>query len=182
MITSHNVLVVSINGAGSALESIYLIIYLVFAPKKKKAVIFLLVSGILAFCVTIVAVTIAEFPRHDRAIFVGSVCVVIGTLMYASPLLVMRLVITTRSVEYMPFLLSICSFFNAILWTSYGALKKDKFIIIPNGLGCLLGAAQLGLYANYHNGMASQGRPSESNDLDVTAQNNDKTKQRSPGC
>ncbi|KAJ7557798.1 hypothetical protein O6H91_04G010700 [Diphasiastrum complanatum] len=63
----------------------------------------------------------------------------------------MKLVITTKSVEYMPFLLSLASFVNGLIWTSYAFLGRlDVFIIVPNGIGSLLGALQLVIYFIYY--------------------------------
>ncbi|KAI6689503.1 hypothetical protein NL676_026331 [Syzygium grande] len=72
-----------------------------------------------------------------------------STIMYASPLLVMKLVIKTKSVEFMPFLLSLSCFLFGIFWLAYGLLSQDPFLIVPNGLGTALGIVQLILYAMY---------------------------------
>ncbi|MCO5580055.1 hypothetical protein L7F22_033921 [Adiantum nelumboides] len=69
--------------------------------------------------------------------------------MYAAPLAAMKNVIQTKSVESMPFLLSLCTLLNSCLWEVYGILKKDPFIIVPNALGVIFGIMQLALYAYY---------------------------------
>ncbi|PKA49291.1 Bidirectional sugar transporter SWEET6b [Apostasia shenzhenica] len=69
--------------------------------------------------------------------------------MYASPLSVMKLVILTRSVKYMPFWLSFVGFLNGVCWTSYAIIEFDLFITIPNVLGAVFGFVQLVLYACY---------------------------------
>ncbi|CAK9169273.1 unnamed protein product [Ilex paraguariensis] len=61
-----------------------------------------------------------------------------------------KLVIKTKSVEYMPFFLSLASFANGISWTSYALIRFDPFITAPNGMGSLLGLAQLLLYATFY--------------------------------
>ncbi|KAG6496404.1 hypothetical protein ZIOFF_044271 [Zingiber officinale] len=60
-----------------------------------------------------------------------------------------KLVIQTKSVEFMPFTLSLASFLNGVCWTSYGFLPFDINLLVPNGLGTLFGLAQLILYACY---------------------------------
>uniref|UniRef100_A0A453G7D9 Uncharacterized protein n=1 Tax=Aegilops tauschii subsp. strangulata TaxID=200361 RepID=A0A453G7D9_AEGTS len=60
-----------------------------------------------------------------------------------------RLVIKTKSVEYMPFLLSLSVFLCGTSWFIYGLLGLDPFIYIPNGCGSFLGLMQLILYAIY---------------------------------
>lgn len=39
-------------------------------------------------------------------------------------------VIRTKSVKYMPFLLSFANFANGIVWTTYALLKWDPFIVV----------------------------------------------------
>lgn len=41
-----------------------------------------------------------------------------------------KLVITTKSVEYMPFFLSLASFGNGACWTTYAFIPFDPFIAV----------------------------------------------------
>lgn len=70
--------------------------------------------------------------------------------MYAAPLTVMKLVIKTKSVKYMPFFLSLANFMNGVVWVIYACLKFDPYILIPNGLGSLSGIIQLIIYITYY--------------------------------
>lgn len=45
-------------------------------------------------------------------------------------LTVQKLVITTKSVEYMPFFLSLFSFLNGVAWTAYALIKFDPYIAV----------------------------------------------------
>ncbi|OIT26170.1 bidirectional sugar transporter sweet14 [Nicotiana attenuata] len=62
-----------------------------------------------------------------------------------------RQVIKTKSVEYMPFLLSFFLTLSAVMWFFYGLLRKDYNIAIPNVLGFTLGVLQMVLYVIYKN-------------------------------
>ncbi|KAJ6911965.1 hypothetical protein NC652_022297 [Populus alba x Populus x berolinensis] len=66
-----------------------------------------------------------------------------------------KTVVTTKSVEYMPFFLSFFFFLNGGIWTFYAILTRDYFLGVPNGAGFLLGIAQLVLYAIYKNAKPS---------------------------
>ncbi|RVW97799.1 Bidirectional sugar transporter SWEET16 [Vitis vinifera] len=56
----------------------------------------------------------------------------------------------------MPFLLSFFFFLNGGIWTFYAILVKDFFLGVPNGIGFLLGTAQMVLYAIYWKSKPSQ--------------------------
>lgn len=47
-----------------------------------------------------------------------------------------KLVITTKSVEYMPFFLSLMSLANGVAWTTYAFLPFDQFIAVIFSLTC----------------------------------------------
>ncbi|XP_044375175.1 bidirectional sugar transporter SWEET6b [Triticum aestivum] len=72
-------------------------------------------------------------------VFYGILCIIFGSTMYPSPLTIMGKVIKTKSVEYMPFFLSLLSFLNGVCWMSYALIKFDLYVTIPNGLGALFG-------------------------------------------
>ncbi|KAL7117821.1 hypothetical protein ACP275_03G097100 [Erythranthe tilingii] len=150
-ISPNNILVSAINGTGVVIESIYVLIFLIYAPKKEKGKILGLLLLILAIFTTVALVSILAFRGHDnlKKLFCGIAATLFSIIMYASPLSVMRLVIKTKSVEYMPFLLSLFVFLCGTSWLIYGLIGKDMFIYIPNGFGCLLGTMQLSIYAIY---------------------------------
>nr|GMD83152.1 Ribonucleoside-diphosphate reductase large subunit [Ipomoea batatas] len=79
----------------------------------------------------------------------GIAATILSIIMYGSPLSIIRLVIKTKSVEFMPFFLSLFVFLCGTSWFISGLLGKDPFVAIPNGFGCGLGAVQLILYAIY---------------------------------
>ncbi|RDY00691.1 Bidirectional sugar transporter SWEET5, partial [Mucuna pruriens] len=81
-----------------------------------------------------------------------------------------RQVIKSKSVKYMPFLLSLTNFFNGAVWTTYAVLKWDLFVMIPNSLGTLSGLTQLILYAVYYR--TTNWEPTPSRYQQVTAQEN----------
>ncbi|XP_023534478.1 bidirectional sugar transporter SWEET4-like [Cucurbita pepo subsp. pepo] len=152
MVHPGSLLVVTINGSGTVIELVYVIIFLVYSDGKKKRVkvlLVLLVEVIFVAVLTLLVLTLAH-SFHRRSAIVGTVCIVFNIMMYASPLTVMKLVIKTKSVEYMPFFLSFASLANGVVWTAYACIRFDPFITIPNGLGTLSALVQLILYATFY--------------------------------
>ncbi|XP_002969669.2 bidirectional sugar transporter SWEET1 [Selaginella moellendorffii] len=149
-ITEHNMLLFTVSVAQAVLELIYLIIFLVYSSPKQRASVAGAIFGVAASVAATIAVAkSAMHKRPERCMFAGLPAAIVTVAMYASPLTVMRLVIKTKSVEYMPFLLSFSIFVNSVAWTIYGVLQLDYFILISEGLGAILGTSQLVLYALY---------------------------------
>ncbi|CAN6289496.1 unnamed protein product [Urochloa humidicola] len=143
-------LVVTVNGAGAALEAAYVTLYLIYAPRETKAKMVKLVLAVnVGFLAAVVLVTLAALHGGARLLAVGVLCAALTIGMYAAPMGAMRTVVKTRSVEYMPFSLSFFLFLNGGVWSVYSVLVKDYFIGVPNAIGFVLGTAQLVLYMAY---------------------------------
>ncbi|CAO2199592.1 unnamed protein product [Urochloa humidicola] len=67
-------------------------------------------------------------------------------------------VIMTKSVEFMPFYLSLFSFLSSALWMIYGLLGRDLFIASPNFIGVPMGILQLVLYCIYRRSDGAAGK------------------------
>ncbi|MQL94069.1 hypothetical protein Taro_026713 [Colocasia esculenta] len=151
-VTSGVILVATVNSIGAIFQLMYITIFIVHAPTVKK----LRMSGLLAAVFVIFAIIIfvsLEFfsptTHITRRTFVGYLSVASLISMFASPLFIINLVIRTRSVEFMPFYLSLSTFLMSLSFFAYGMLLHDFFIYFPNGIGTILGVIQLLLYANY---------------------------------
>ncbi|XP_004508856.1 bidirectional sugar transporter SWEET5 [Cicer arietinum] len=150
-VTENNTLVITINSFGLVIEIIYTLVFFVFSDWSKRKKILLIILVELVFLVLVIFLVMYLVSAHkDRRLIVGCICVIFNVLMYFAPLTVMRQVIRTKSVKYMPFLLSVANFLNGVVWTIYALLKWDPFIVIPNGLGTLSGLLQLILYGIYY--------------------------------
>ncbi|XP_058786844.1 bidirectional sugar transporter SWEET1-like isoform X1 [Vicia villosa] len=148
-VSPHNILASTVNGTGAVIEIIYVLTFIVFAPKKEKIKIFGLFTGVLSVFSVVVFVSLFALHGAPRKIFCGFPAAIFSVIMYGSPLSVMRLVIKSKSVEFMPFFLSLFAFLCGTSWFIFGLLGHDPFITVPNGLGSVLGAIQLILYFIY---------------------------------
>ncbi|TQD81739.1 hypothetical protein C1H46_032675 [Malus baccata] len=144
-------LVVTINAVGLALEVIYLTIFVVYAsPKGRKKVGLWLAGEVIFFAAVVLITLLCVHGTKNRSMVVGIICDIFNIIMYSSPLTIMAKVIKTKSVEYMPFYLSLTNFLNGLIWTAYALIKFDIYILISNSLGALSGLVQLVLYAWYY--------------------------------
>ncbi|TMX03680.1 hypothetical protein EJD97_014857 [Solanum chilense] len=146
-----SLLVITINGFGLAIELLYVSIFFIYSDwsKRQKIIIALVIEAIFMAILIFVTLTFLHGTK-DRSMLIGIVAIVFNVIMYTSPLTVMKKVITTKSVKYMPFYLSLANFANGIVWACYALLKFDPYILIPNGLGSLSGLVQLILFAAFY--------------------------------
>ncbi|EEF48987.1 bidirectional sugar transporter SWEET3 [Ricinus communis] len=170
----ENLPLVTINGLGIFFEISFILVYFRFAETRGKIkVAITIIPVILYFAATAAISSFAFHDHHHRKLFTGSVGLLASVGMYGSPLVVMKQVITTKSVEFMPFYLSFFSFLASSLWLTYGLLSHDLFIASPNFLGVPFGIIQLVLYFIYR----KWGVMEEPKDRDLERDNGEKSKQ-----
>ncbi|KAI3706060.1 hypothetical protein L1987_76313 [Smallanthus sonchifolius] len=150
-VSENNALVTVINGAGAVIEGVYVVVFVMYAPKKEKRKVVGLVGFVCVAFATVVLVSVFGLAGDTRRCFCGFTAAVFSVIMYASPLSILRTVIRNKSVEFMPFFLSLFVFLCGTSWFIFGLLGNDPFLYVCNGFGSLLGALQLVLYSIYRN-------------------------------
>ncbi|ESR62833.1 hypothetical protein CICLE_v10016510mg [Citrus x clementina] len=143
------ILVATVNSVGAVFQLIYVSIFISYAEKAIKLKIAGLLIAVFLVFLAIVFTSMEVFDSNGRRLFVGYLSVASLISMFASPLFIIKLVIKTRSIEFMPFYLSLSTFLMSLSFLAYGMFKDDPFIYVPNGIGTLLGIAQLMLYSYY---------------------------------
>ncbi|KAK6794817.1 hypothetical protein RDI58_008270 [Solanum bulbocastanum] len=143
-------LLITINSFGMFIETIYVGLYLFYAPKKARIqTVKMLMLSVVGGFGAIILVTEFLFKGAIRGQVVGWICLIFSLCVFVAPLGIVRKVIKTKSVEYMPLLLSIFLTLSAVMWFFYGLLLKDINIAAPNVLGFIFGILQIVLYAIY---------------------------------
>ncbi|XP_029118272.1 bidirectional sugar transporter SWEET1 isoform X1 [Elaeis guineensis] len=150
-VSPNNLLVSTINGTGMVIELVYVMIFIVYAPRKQRIKTLAFFTMVVTVSAMVALVSLFALHSHARKLFCGFAAAIFSVIMYGSPLSIMRLVIRTKSVEFMPFFLSLFSFLCGTSWFIFGLLGRDPFVAVPNGCGSALGAVQLILYAIYRN-------------------------------
>ncbi|GAB2299038.1 Bidirectional sugar transporter sweet2, variant 2 [Dionaea muscipula] len=149
LISPGIILVATVNSIGAVFQLAYIIIFTTYAEKAKKVKMIALLVGVFGVFGIIIFTSLTISDPHARQMFVGFLSTASLVSMFASPLFIINLVIQTRSVEYMPFYLSLATFLMSTSFFAYGVFMDDGFIYVPNGIGTLLGLAQLALYSYY---------------------------------
>ncbi|MCE3051168.1 hypothetical protein HAX54_049034 [Datura stramonium] len=150
ILKTNTTLLITINSFGMFIETIYVGVYLIYAPKKARVhTVKMLLLTVVGGFGAIILVTQFLFKGVVRGQIVGWICLVFSLCVFVAPLGILRKVIKTKSVEYMPLLLSVFLTLSAVMWFFYGLLLKDINIAAPNVLGFIFGILQIVLYAIY---------------------------------
>lgn len=173
---SNGTMIITINTIGCAIEGFYLTVYLIYAPKKARVYTAKLLGlfnvGFLGLIVLTTMVFVRGGDEHKmlskggmRENVVGWICGIFSVCVFAAPLSVMRMVIRTKSVEFMPFWLSFSLTLCAVMWFFYGFLIKDFYIALPNVLGFAFGIAQMILFIIYKDSSKKKQNNNNNGDL-----------------
>ncbi|MCD9558904.1 hypothetical protein HAX54_016594 [Datura stramonium] len=150
ILKTNTTLLITINSFGMFIETIYVGVYLYYAPKKARVhTVKMLLLTVVGGFGAIILVTQFLLKGAARGQVVGWICLVFSLCVFVAPLCIVRQVIKTKSVEYMPILLSVFLTLSAVMWFFYGLLLKDINIAAPNILGFIFGILQMVLYAMY---------------------------------
>ncbi|KAL9992239.1 putative SWEET sugar transporter [Helianthus debilis subsp. tardiflorus] len=112
-ISENNTLVTVINGTGAAIEAVYVLIFLIYAPKKEKAKVFWLAIFVLAAFSTVAVVSVAALHGKTRRYFCGFAASVFSVIMYGSPLSIMVIlspIIVLQNCQNS--MISVCHFYD----------------------------------------------------------------------
>ncbi|XP_065848971.1 bidirectional sugar transporter SWEET17-like isoform X2 [Euphorbia lathyris] len=125
----NSTLVATVNAFGALCEIIFIILFLIYASPTLRARTGMLFGALdVAFPAAVTLVAQLLFKRKAQIDIAGFFCVCFSMAAYGSPLSAMKTVIRTKSVEYMPFLLSFFLFINGGVWSLYAILTADWFI------------------------------------------------------
>ncbi|KAF8005823.1 hypothetical protein BT93_K0183 [Corymbia citriodora subsp. variegata] len=149
---SNAFLLITVNSVGCAIETIYIALYLAYVPKQARMLTLrLLLLNFGGYC-SILLLSHFLAKGSTRVQLLGWICVALSIAVFAAPLSVIRKVLRTKSVEFMPFSLSFFLMLSAVTWLLYGLFLKDLYVAGPNVLGVIFGVLQMALHAIYRKG------------------------------
>jgi solute carrier family 50 protein (sugar transporter) len=82
-------LVSTINGTGAGIEFIYVVLFIIYAPRKEKAKMLGLLTFVLSVFGAVALVSLFALHGKGRKLFCGFAATIFSIIMYASPLSIM---------------------------------------------------------------------------------------------
>ena len=136
------------NIIGISFMLIYIIIFSSFVPASKRSTTALHLS-VAAVLVGVGVAALCLLPKSAGSLSLSIAAVVLNCIKYASPLSVARMVVQTKSVEFLPLPLTLACFACSVLWGTYGLLLNDMWILVPNIAGVVCSILQVILWCCY---------------------------------
>ncbi|XP_073115418.1 bidirectional sugar transporter SWEET2a-like isoform X2 [Elaeis guineensis] len=128
------ILVATVNSIGAVCQLVYVTLFIIYADTTRRLKMSGLLIAVLCVFSLIIYVSLELFDHQSRQTFVGYLSVASLISMFASPLFIINLVIRTRSVEFMPFCLSLATFLMSVSFFAYGLLLHDFSYMFQMGL------------------------------------------------
>ncbi|XP_012849830.1 PREDICTED: bidirectional sugar transporter N3-like [Erythranthe guttata] len=121
-------LLIGVNAFGCVVETVYIIMYIVYSPPHHKIRIIRLLSILLCILCTIILFTFFMWKGNTREEIVSWICFGASISVYGATVGSVVRAIRTRSVAFMPITLTCVLTVNAIIWGVYGFLRGDAAI------------------------------------------------------
>ncbi|XP_027341233.1 bidirectional sugar transporter SWEET2-like isoform X2 [Abrus precatorius] len=128
LVSPDNLLVTTVNSIGAVFQFVYILLFLMYAEKEKKVRMLGLLLAVLGIFAIILFISLQIVDVLMLRLFVGFLSCASLISMFASPLFIIRLVVQTKSIEFMPFYLSLSTFLMSTSFFLYGLLNDDAFI------------------------------------------------------
>lgn len=139
---------------GDAVAILYIMGFYRYTSDQTYVLKVIAAAGSALLVVTLYAVLGKVGITHqstDRvAEIIGFIGIAMSIILYASPLETIRRVISTKSASSIPILLCVAGTVSNALWTAYGLVIVDYFVIIPNSICLVLASIQVVLYVIYN--------------------------------
>lgn len=155
-VVTPNRLALGVNNlVGGLISATWTTIYTYFSGSAQRKSMFIRICSLLGAWIALTLVDILAVPniimkkvggQSLKTMTLGIACVLLNTLMYGAPLNIVRTVLRTQSVEFMPLPLSVMTFLTSCMWFTYSLLVHDPWLFIPNVLGVVMGFMQLAIY------------------------------------
>ncbi|ELW62431.1 Sugar transporter SWEET1 [Tupaia chinensis] len=134
--------IIIVNAVGAVLQTLYILVYLHYCPRKTATLLGVLLLGFGYFWLLV--------PNLEAQLQqLGLFCSVFTISMYISPLVDLAKIIQTRSTKRLSFSLTIATLLTSASWSLYGFRLGDPYIMVPNLPGIVTSLIRLWLFWKY---------------------------------
>ncbi|CAH1987974.1 unnamed protein product [Acanthoscelides obtectus] len=138
-----------VNTVGSTLFFSYVVTFYLYSVRRGTVLQqFMLCLFVLSMVLLYIHKTKSDEEARSH---LGLICASVTIMFFAAPLASLFHVIRIKSADSLPYHLILATFVVCLQWFAYGMMLNDKFIQVPNFIGCIFSALQLSLFIIYPN-------------------------------
>ncbi|ORX72960.1 hypothetical protein DL89DRAFT_255120 [Linderina pennispora] len=154
-----------VNSLGTLIAAYILGCFWYYAPSRASVETRVLATALTA----LVLVTLVDRATDPAAVDAFSlVCCLMTLVFLGSPLSQIGSVVRLRDASVLLPSVTVLAFTNNVLWTVYGYLHNDPYMLFPNSIGAGLCAGQLALIAYYGRAAAQAAHTHTGGTLEMT--------------
>eukprot|EP00250_Pteridium_aquilinum_P018159 c23971_g2_i3 orf=402-1403(-) len=140
----HDVWVVLTNSFGCVFALMYILTYFCYGTTHEKiSLLWKLCTILSSFIVMVVLLVLLSRSQRQKILVVGTISTIVSSGMHITLLSQCRLAIQLRERKFLHPNASLAAFLKGAIWTAYGLVDFDIFILIPNGVGVMIGIIQV---------------------------------------
>ncbi|XP_074036243.1 sugar transporter SWEET1 [Leptinotarsa decemlineata] len=136
-----------VNTVGATLFFAYVVTFYIYSIKKTMVIRQFSIC-LLFLLIVLVYIHNSKHPENARS-HLGLICSGVTIVFFAAPFATLMHVIRVKNTDSLPYHLIFATFIVSLQWMMYGFILNDRFIQIPNLLGCILSGIQLSLFMIY---------------------------------
>ncbi|KAL4100591.1 hypothetical protein PRIC1_008382 [Phytophthora ramorum] len=142
----------AVNCLGAVLGIIFSGVFFLH-EKERRTRYSIFFSGVFALIIALLLYRFLGTQDDDTiAKVLGYFADVMAIIMFGSPLVLMGDVVKTRSSEIIAAPMAVSGFVNGVLWSAYGIMQTDYYVLVPNAISGLLCLVQVVLVVVFPRG------------------------------
>ncbi|KAE9165185.1 hypothetical protein PF005_g29713, partial [Phytophthora fragariae] len=136
----------AVNRLGAVLGVVFSAIFILH-EKERRVRYSIFFCGVFALVIALLLYRFLGTQDDDKiAKVLGYFADVMAIIMFGSPLILMGDVIKTKNSEIIAAPLAVSGFVNGALWSAYGIMQTDNYVLVPNAISGLLCLVQVILF------------------------------------
>ncbi|KAG2790058.1 hypothetical protein JG687_00016499 [Phytophthora cactorum] len=160
----------AVNCLGAVLGVIFSGIFILH-EKELRTRYSLFFCGVFALIVALLLYRFLATQDDDSiAKVLGYFAMAMAIIMFGSPLMLMGDVIKTKNSEIIAAPMAISGIVNGALWTTYGIMQSDYYVLVPNAISGILCLVQVGLVLIFPRSLSGEKKGELSEKLSVNSE------------
>jgi solute carrier family 50 protein (sugar transporter) len=128
----------AVNCLGAVLGAIFSGVYILHEKELRARYMAIFAAVVVVIIALILYRFLSNQDDDDIAKLLGIFADIMAVIMFGSPLMLMGDVIKMKNSEIIAAPMAVSGLVNGALWTAYGIMQSDYYVLVPNAIGGIL--------------------------------------------